>query len=80
MTGIMLAQTTKSSFRRENIHIQCCPNLPEPTLHKKITCAMLKESTNNFAPKNNQQFFPDLSGPTLHKEITSSPMAKRQLS
>ena len=25
-------------------HIQCCLNLPEPTLHKKITCEMLVHS------------------------------------
>ena len=31
-------------FSQENNHIQCCLDLPEPTLHKKITCEMLVHS------------------------------------
>ena len=47
--------------------MQCCLDLPEPTLHKKITYAMLApQSTNNFAQKDNLQFYLDLSGPTQH--------------
>ena len=26
------------------LSIQCCPNMPETTSHKKITCAMLAQS------------------------------------
>ena len=37
-------------FSQENNYIQCCFDLSEPTLHKKITCTMLAPySTNNFA-------------------------------
>ena len=28
--------------------MQCCPDLPGPTLHKKITCVMLAQSPKTF--------------------------------
>ena len=57
---------------QENNHIQSYLDLPEPTLHKKITCAcnVGPQSANNCAEENNLQFWLDLSGPTWHKEIT----------
>ena len=53
---------------QENNHIQSYLDLPEPTLHKKITCAcnVGPQSANNFAEENNLQFWLDLSGPTWH--------------
>ena len=40
-------------FLQENNHIHCCLDLPEPKLHKKLTCVMLQN--------NNLQFCPDIS-------------------
>ena len=57
-------------FLQENNHKQCCLDLPEPTSHKKITCALLAHSPQTTLHKKNLQLCLDLSGPTLHKEIT----------
>ena len=43
--------------------MQCCLDLPEPTLHKKITCTMLAHTPQTtLHKKNNLQCFLDLSG------------------
>ena len=50
--------------------MQCCLDLPEPTLHKKNTCTMLAHSSQTTLHKKNLQRYLDLSGPTLRKEVT----------
>ena len=50
--------------------MQCCLDLPEPTLHKKNACTMLAHSSQTTLHKKNLQRYLDLSGPTLRKEVT----------
>ena len=62
-------------FSQENNHMQCCLDLPEPTLHKKNTRAMLAHSSQTTLGKSYNQWCPNTSETTLHKKITCAIMA-----
>ena len=58
--------------------MQCCLDLPEPTLHKKNTSAMLAHSSQTTLGKSHTQC-PNTSETTFHKKIPCAAMILREI-